>query len=490
MKSRERDSVNRTALPLLLLIILVGSLLRVPSLGHESLWNDELASWLRSNSPDVGTMLELIRGNVQSPGYEMLLFVVQKYLGDSEFALRFPSAVAGVLAIPMIYLLAAKLYTNREGLIAAALMAVGWCPIYYSQEARCYSFLLLLSILTFHLWISMMRAFQKGDSPSYNTMVLYLVAATACAYLHYFGTYLVVLQGLAAGIIFAKKGRALVKITIIYLALALLYLPWLPMMLEDLGKKKFWIKPPEVFSFVSYPRFIFNRSTLLLAVAMGLYVYLLIRSLKVEEGSNLRIDPLSPGVLLALWLIIPFLGAFTKSIISTSVLIFRNLIISLPPAYLLLSRAITQLPFKARIQMAVVLILMGLFLGDLIFVKHYYSLPHKEQFREAVQYIVERDVLYENSLIIGCAQRKDFFNYYFSKKGSPARVDLGACRKDRVTKKIIRLVNSEDPSYIWLIWAHKSPDPELRDFLTQNFILLKRKRFIGVAVWLFEVISP
>jgi len=489
MKSLERDSTSRIVLPLLFLIILVGSLLRFPSLEHESLWFDELQQWFRSNSPDIGTLLRVTRRTVLSPGHELFHFLVQKYLGDSEFALRFPSAVAGVLAIPMIYLLAAQLYSYREGLIAAALIAVAWCPIRYSQEARPYSLLLLFSILTSYLWISVMRAFRRGDSPSYKTMGLYLAAATACAYLHHFGLYLVALQGLAAGTILVRNPQALLKIAIIYLLLALLYLPWLPMMLEDLGRKKFFAKPREISSFVSYLRFIFNKSTLLLTVVMGLYLHLLIRSLRVRGGSELRIDPLSPGMLLSLWLVVPFLGAFIKSIISTPVLVFRYLIISLPPAYLLLSRAITQLPFKARTQMAVALILIGLFLRDLILVKHYYSLPQKQQWREAVEYIVEGDALYENSLIIGCAPQKDFFNYYFSKMDSPRRVDLLACRKQDISETM-SAIDSRNPSHIWFIWAMPKPDPEFLNYLTENLRTLDHKRFKRADVWLFENAPP
>jgi uncharacterized membrane protein len=493
-RSRERGSVNRIALPLLFLI-LVGSLLRFPSLEHESLWFDELAQWFRSSTPDLNTVIEQgVRPNVDSPGLTVLLFFVIKYLGDSELALRFPSAVAGVLAIPMMYLLAARLYSYKEGLIAAALTAVAWCSIYYSQEARAYSLLLLFSILTSYLWISMMGAFQRGDSPPYITMGLYLVAATVCAYLHYFGLYLVALQGLAAGVIFIKKPRALLKISVIYIALAVLYLPWLPMMLEDLGGGKLsWVEPPEISSFVFYLRFLFNESPLLLTVVVGLYLYLLIQSLEAKGESVREIDPLSPGLLLPLWLVIPFLGAYIKSVVSTPVLVFRYLIISLPPAYILLSRAITRLPFKAKTQMAVALILVGLFLGDLVLVQHYYSLPHKQQWREAVAYIVERNPLYENSLIIRCGSRKEFLNYYFSRMDSPRGVEHLACQKQDITKTM-RVIDSKNPSYIWFIriWSlgTEKPGGEFLDFLKQNFRTLEHRQFLGVAVWLFEVTPP
>ncbi len=460
-------------------------------MGHESLWYDELAQWFRSSFPNLGMVIERgVRPNLDSPGLAILLFFVEKYLGDSEFALRFPSAVAGVLAIPMMYLLATQLYSYREGLIAAALTAVAWCPIYYSQEARAYSLLFLFSTLTVYLWISMMRAFQKGDSPPYRTAGLYLAAATACAYLHYFGLYLVALQGLAAAAIFIRKPRVLLKMAIIYLTLALLYLPWLPMMLEDLGKKEFWPKPPEISSFLSYLEFLFNRSAILLPVVMWLYLYLLIRSLVVKGARNLRIDPLSPGILLPLWFVIPFIGTFIKSIISASALVFRYLIISLPPAYLLLSRAITQLPFKARSQMAVALMLIGLFLGDLIFVRRYYSLPQKEQWREVVEYIVEQDTLYKNSLIIGCAQGELSLDYYFSKMDSTRGVDLLACQ-ERDIDETRRVIDSKNPSYIWFIIRVRSkPHPEFLDFLTQNSRRLERKRFRGADVWLLQVIPP
>lgn len=489
MKSAERGSTSGTLLLPLLVIVLVGSLLRFPSLEHESLLNDELAVWFRTNFPDLGTVLEVSRPTVHPPGYKILLFFVQKQLGDSEFALRFPSAVAGILAIPMIYLLGAQLYSYREGLIAAALMAVAWCPIFYSQEARPYAFLLLFSILTSYLWISMVRAFRRGDSPSYKTMGLYLVAATVCAYLHYFGLYLVALQGLAAGAILARKPQTLLKIAFIYLLLTLLYLPWLPVMREHLNRTEIWIKPPRISFFLSYLQFIFNKSTLLYTIMAGAYLYLLVRSLKVKGQSNPRIDPLSPGILLSLWLVVPFIGAFIKSVISTPVLTSRNLIISLPPAYLLLSRAITQLPFRARTQMVVALVVVGLFLSDLILVKRYYSLPHKEQWREAVGYIVEEDTLYENSLIIGCGRREDHFNYYFSKMASPRRVEHLACRKEDITETM-SIIESHDPSYIWFIRAHQKPDREFLDFLRENFGTLDRKRFIRADVWLFEGAPP
>jgi uncharacterized membrane protein len=57
------------------------------------------------------------REDANPPGYQILLYFVISYIGDSEAALRFPSVIAGFFAIPVIYPLGLQLYSYREGLI-------------------------------------------------------------------------------------------------------------------------------------------------------------------------------------------------------------------------------------------------------------------------------------------------------------------------------------------------------------------------------------
>ncbi|HSR17848.1 MAG TPA: glycosyltransferase family 39 protein [Ignavibacteriaceae bacterium] len=143
-------SEKQKQLLLLLLIVLLGAFLRFYRLDFQSLGNDELSSWNLSNK--ATGISDVIRAqaeyDINPPGYQILLFYIIKYLGDSEFWLRFPSALAGILSIYLIYLLGLKLLSIKEGLLAAALTAIFWCPIYYSQEARAYSLLFLFSIIS------------------------------------------------------------------------------------------------------------------------------------------------------------------------------------------------------------------------------------------------------------------------------------------------------------------------------------------------------
>ena len=174
--------------------MLLGAVLRFYGLGFQSLWGGELASWDFSESD---TISRVVRDGTQPPLYFLILHFTQWIFGDSEWALRLPSAVAGWLCIPAIYLLGKRLYSEREGLIAALLVAVLWAPVYYSQEARPLSMLILLSILASYFWWDVMLGLRyRGELPR-REAALYIVSAVLCAYLHYFGLLLVMLQVVA-----------------------------------------------------------------------------------------------------------------------------------------------------------------------------------------------------------------------------------------------------------------------------------------------------
>lgn len=60
------------------------------------------------------------------------------YIGDSEFILRFLSALFGTLTIPVIYLIGRDVCGRLGGVVAAALLTFSTVHVYYSQEARAY----------------------------------------------------------------------------------------------------------------------------------------------------------------------------------------------------------------------------------------------------------------------------------------------------------------------------------------------------------------
>jgi mannosyltransferase len=171
-------------------ILLIGLGLRLRGLNHQSLWIDESLSWLVGLLPLDESLTWILRDFVHPPFYYLLLRAALR-LGQSEFILRLPSAIAGTIAIPVIYKLGRDSggpFESRRatGLLTAALLAVNPFQIWYSQEARQYGLAFLLALVTMYLF----QGLSEGKSGW-----LGFVIVSALAYVtHYYALLLVLVQ--------------------------------------------------------------------------------------------------------------------------------------------------------------------------------------------------------------------------------------------------------------------------------------------------------
>ena len=395
-------SVNKTIILQLSLIIVLGALLRFYGLSSESLWLDELSTFRAGSYPTISQMIsQWAAPNVHPPAYYIIIWILQKLWTDSEFVLRLPSAVAGVLAIPAIFLLGKKLFSHREGLIAAGLLAVLWCPVFYSQEAKAYQILLLFVIIATFFWMDILRDLSRGIAFPTSKAYPYAVTAVICCYLNYSGLYLILLQ-LVASVAFAARKPDRRRVRRIYLTVCILYLPWLPWMLWQFicsHRMVAWIPQPSASHFLKFLSFIsighYDASTihnLAIFAFLVLLGFLIIKETRrtraVADSSRLRQFLLSSQGILLLWLALPFLILFIVSLLIRPIITERYLIISLPAAYLLLARSLTALPLRPIARSILVWLLIFACLLHLINGAGYYSRPQKQQLREAVSFIV------------------------------------------------------------------------------------------------------
>lgn len=144
----------RRAAALVAGLTVAGALLRFPTLGHQSLWLDELYTrWLAGL--DFGQMLDEIPRTERTPYlYYVFEWVTVRLTGASETGLRALSAAAGTLTIPCAYLAGARLASRRVGLVAAGLVTVNPLLVWYSQEARAYALVTLLLTAGLACWAS------------------------------------------------------------------------------------------------------------------------------------------------------------------------------------------------------------------------------------------------------------------------------------------------------------------------------------------------
>jgi hypothetical protein len=516
---------------LLIAILTVGACLRLYGLENQSLWNDELCSWFYSHYDCLSDVIDKgVRPDIHPPGYQTVLYFVERYLGDSEAMLRLPSAIAGILSIAAIFLLGKRLYSPWEGLLAAATMAVMWCPIYYSQEARSYALLLLFALLTSYFWIDLVRRLAKNGRIPYGAAVAYIAAAGMASYLHYYGLFLVALQGCLAVMLVIRNRRALLAVVATYALVLLTFAPWIPSMrLQMAGTAGSWIPAPLPTAFLSLIGSLYDGAGVL--VVLGLYECLALVKLysliHTEDGvksdsppkgepsggkacksskdknkteASAIVAPVvlqkafperlldSPSLLLIAWLVVPFALVYGVSVIGKPILTNRNLIILLPPAYLLMARAVTQLPVHRVAKFAAAIGFVGLFTFNLFFVIHYYEQPTKEPFREAARFVMDHADPHKNTVVLSYLYNQAFLDYYFRRLGAEQRVDLNA-GEDVEIPKLTKLLDERKPERIWYIYSDMTRVPPSQNFLAalcQHARTVKRTSFLGVQVLLLE----
>src|SRR3990172_4764896 len=116
----------------LAVIVFCGAWLRFTALNRQSLWFDEIGIVVRAQQPFADVLRTFTRTGENGPAYNVLLAVWIRIAGISEIAVRFPSAVAGTLTIPLLYLLGRRLGGPFLGLLAAGLLAISPYHIWYS----------------------------------------------------------------------------------------------------------------------------------------------------------------------------------------------------------------------------------------------------------------------------------------------------------------------------------------------------------------------
>ena len=134
----------------LLIVTWVAFLLRTVNLAGQSLWRDEVDA-IRFSSWSLSELLAgLFRVGHNGPLFFLLLRPWRSLTGDSEFALRYPSALLGTLAVPLGFALARQLgLSRRVGLLLGLLLATSPYLVWYGQEAKMYALLLTLVTLAF-----------------------------------------------------------------------------------------------------------------------------------------------------------------------------------------------------------------------------------------------------------------------------------------------------------------------------------------------------
>ncbi len=332
------------------LIVGLGAILRLATLGRQSLWLDEAESYWMAHRP-WQQMLASLPSYDDHPPLHYLVLQPMIALGGSEWLLRLPSALAGIASIVLLYALGAELFNRPTGLLAACILALSPLHIWYAQEARMYA---LVAVLALAAGLFAARALRTNHPADW---VLLGVCQGLALWTDVAAVWLTLALNTAALLLVGalwRSRRFWPWLASQLLALAL-FSPWLPAFHQQLeGGNAQWIPPATIkgvlgtlADFVdSFQRPRAEEVLALLVLVIGLAIggYDLLREARAQRART---------VLLGCWFVVPVGLSFVVSqpyvhlpVLAAvlgprhSIFVTRNLIIASFPLYVLVARSL------------------------------------------------------------------------------------------------------------------------------------------------------
>ncbi len=191
-------------------LTILAAALRFATLGVQAYHHDEIVTASRVLRGGFWHAMEAVGFSESAPPlYYALAWFWTQLTGTGEVGLRSVSALAGVATVPVAYLLGAELHERRAGIVAAALVAVNPMLLWYSQEARSYSLLVLLTALAALYFIRALSrtSWGRGD------LVLWGVFSALALATHYFAIFPIAFE--AAWLLWRRRRAALAGLWIV-----------------------------------------------------------------------------------------------------------------------------------------------------------------------------------------------------------------------------------------------------------------------------------
>ena len=206
----------------LIALTALAAALRLPTLGSQSLWLDEVLTG-RLARGTLGDLLHRVAGEEANPPlFYLLEWVWTRVAGTSEVALRLPSALFGIALVPAVYAIGRRLGGQRAAVALAALVAVHPLLVYYAQEARGYAAVALACALGFLCFLDALEGRRRAA-------LWWALAAAVALGCHYFAIFPVAIE---AAILLARRGRAVLPALA---GVALAGAALLPLLSEQIG---------------------------------------------------------------------------------------------------------------------------------------------------------------------------------------------------------------------------------------------------------------
>jgi hypothetical protein len=213
-------------------VLVLGAALRLYGLGADSLWYDEAASlYLGQHAIAPSAMFDPavtteppVNALATRAWQETVDALFGRPVTDrwNDFLLRLLPCAFGIAAIPLVFVVARRLFGDERAALGAMLLyAISPIQIHYAQELRVYSIYVFLSMIA--VWC-MHRALEEDRAWQWAGMVL---ALATLMYSHFFSMWLIFTLNVAFVLLLGRYRRHFWKWTATNAVLMVLIAPML-----------------------------------------------------------------------------------------------------------------------------------------------------------------------------------------------------------------------------------------------------------------------
>jgi len=374
-----------------------------------------------------------LRALLTLPGWNGPLYTVAmrpwiSLTGDSALAIRFISALFGILAVPLTYILGRRLLGLAVGLTGAGLVALSPHLVWYSQEAKMYGVILALGLFSVYA----LRRALDSDRRGTLWWAAVVIATTLAFYSHILTALLIPLH-ITLGLIWWPRTRRHLQSALV--ALSCLTLPYLPLLV---WQARNWLLPSGAATLFTIDRldtileitfdgwggnYLQAPWSTLVLVGLALLALVGVTSVLLAASESKQTTPTVETqernpipwrevVALLAWMFVPILGIW---LISARQPIFTNryLVWAAPAFYLLAAVGFINL-LRARFGGTLVAgaLMLVVLVGNANALHYQATQPIKPDFRAAATYVEQR---YQpgDLVIFHLSYLENNFDYYY-----------------------------------------------------------------------------
>ena len=262
-------------------IFVINLVFKIIYLDYSSFWYDEIIS-VQSASLDFGHIKHVSEWDKNPPFYYYCLSVWIKLFNDSEFVVRLLSVVFSSVSAAVLFLLANKYFNKATSIITSVLFLSSNFLFYYAHEARSYSLVLLLALLSSYLFLSF------RDNYKWKTIILLGIINFLLIYTHYISGLIILFQSVFCMFYFKKEIKWKYLISL-FIMLAFVFLRFTKKQFAliidfNSSKSSFWLQKSDI----SYLLEVVNEFLFVNYLAVLLVVFLMFVSLVLFKLKKLN----------------------------------------------------------------------------------------------------------------------------------------------------------------------------------------------------------